>query len=146
MQVRDVMTRGVECIAPEATLQKAAQRMRELNVGALPICENDRLAGMVTDRDITLRATAEGRDPRTTTVREVMTPDITYCFEDQDVREAARIMEEQQIRRLPVMNRDKRMVGIVSLGDLAVRTDNERLTGETLEGVSEPSRHQRAGV
>jgi CBS domain-containing protein len=146
MQVREVMTRGAECIQPEATLQDAARRMRELNVGALPICDNDRLAGMVTDRDITIRATAEGRDPRTATVREVMTAETIYCFEDQDVREVAQLMEQKQIRRLPILSRDKRMVGIVSLGDLAVKAHDQKLSGSTLEHVSEPSRPARAAA
>ena len=107
-------------------------------VGSLPVCENDRLVGMLTDRDIVVRAIADGCDTKTTTAREIMTPDIVYCFEDQDVQEAARLMEQNQIRRLVVLNRDKRLVGIVSLGDLAVETGDEHLTGKTLEKVSEP--------
>jgi CBS domain-containing protein len=98
-----------------------------------------RLVGMLTDRDLTLRAIAEGKDPKTTTVQEAMTADVAYCFEDQEVEEAGRIMKENQIRRLPVLNRDKLLVGIVSLGDLATRADEKR-AGETLEKVSEPSR------
>ena len=140
MQVKQVMTRGVECISPNTTVQEAARKMKALNVGPLPICDNDRLTGMLTDRDITVRVAAEGRNPATTTVREAMTPEVVYCFEDQDVREAARIMEERQIRRLVVLNRDKRLVGIVSLGDLATQTSDEELDSselsETLSGVS----------
>ena len=139
MQVKEVMTCDAECIPPDSTLQKAAQRMRDLNVGSLPICDNDRLAGMITDRDITVRAIADGRDPKTIAVREIMTPQIVYCFEDQDVQEAARLMEEKQIRRLPILNRNKRLVGIVSLGDLAVKAEDEKMSGKTLERVSEPS-------
>ena len=123
MLLRDVMTPHVEVIHPDATLREAAQKMKTLDVGPVPVCDGDRLQGMLTDRDITIRATAEGRDPNTTRVREVMTPDVVYCFEDQDVVEAARMMEERQIRRLVILNRDKRLVGIVSLGDLAVYTD-----------------------
>ena len=100
MLLRDVMTRHVEVIHPDATLREAAQKMKTLDVGPVPVCDGERLQGMLTDRDITIRATAEGRDPNTTRVRDVMTPDMVYCFEDQDVREAARIMEERQIRRL----------------------------------------------
>jgi len=103
------------------------------------VCENDRLVGMVTDRDITVRAVAEGCDPRTATVKEVMTPDVFYCFEDQDVQQAANLMKQNQVRRLVVLNRDKRLVGIVSLGDLAVETGDEHLTGRTLEEVSLPT-------
>src|SRR5262249_36172401 len=144
MQVKEVMTRGVECIHPDATLQEAAQKMRELDVGLLPVCgANDRLVGMLTDRDITVRATAEGEDPWTGLVRDVMTSNIIYGFEDQDIAEAARLMKENQVRRLVVLNRDKRLVGIVSLGDLAVDTGDEQLAGSTLEGVSEPAKPRR---
>ena len=138
MRVSEVMTRGAECVSPEATLQEAARKMRDLDVGPLPVCDNDRLAGMLTDRDITVRAVADGRDPKTTRVREAMSPGITYCFEDDDVKEAARLMREKQVRRLVVLNRDKRLAGIVSLGDLAVETCDEHLTGKTLEEVSQP--------
>jgi CBS domain-containing protein len=140
MLLRDVMTPHVEVIHPDATLREAAQKMKTLDVGPVPVCDGDRLQGMLTDRDITVRATAEGRDPNTTRVRDVMTPDVVYCFEDQDVREAAETMEQWQIRRLVVLNQDKRLVGIVSLGDLATQTSDEELDSselsETLSGVS----------
>jgi CBS domain-containing protein len=143
MQLREVMTPHVEVIHPDATLREAAQKMQTLDVGPIPVCDGDRLQGMLTDRDITVRATAAGRDPNTTRVREVMTPDVVYCFEDQDVQEAAQVMEERQIRRLIVLNRDKRLVGIVSLGDLATQTGDEELDAEelseTLSGVSTPT-------
>jgi CBS domain-containing protein len=143
MQLNEVMTRDVEVIHPNATLEEAAERMDALNVGPLPVCDGDRLVGMLTDRDITVRATAAGRDPKTTRVREVMTQDVVYAFEDQDVREATRLMEEKQIRRLVVLDRDKRLVGIVSLGDLAVETGDDRTTGEVLERISTPSEPDR---
>jgi CBS domain-containing protein len=139
MQVKEVMSRGVECVSPDATLQEAARKMKDLDVGPLPICDNDRLAGMVTDRDITVRAVAEGKDPRNTRVRDVMTPGINYCFEDDDVAHAAQQMKDKQIRRLVVLNRDKRLVGIVSLGDLAVEAGDGHLAGDTLERVSQPA-------
>ncbi len=140
MQVCEVMSRGVACIRPSASLQEAAQRMRDLNVGPVPVCgDNDKLVGMITDRDIAVRAVAEGKDPRTTCVEEVMTRGIDYCFEDDDVAEAARQMEDRQIRRLVVLNHDKRLVGIVSLGDLATATGDEQLAGHTLERVSQPA-------
>jgi len=144
MQVREVMSRGVECVRPEDTVATAASRMKELDVGAMPVCGDDqRLVGMITDRDITVRATAGGKDPSGTYVRDAMTPDIVYCFEDQDVREAARMMKEHQIRRLVVLNRDKRLVGIVSLGDLAVDTGDEQMAGKALERISEPAQAHR---
>ena len=140
MLVSDVMTRGAECVRPSSTLQQAAQKMKDWDVGPLPVCgDNDRLVGMITDRDITVRAVAEACDPRTTAVQDVMTPDVVYCFEDQDVQEAAWLMREHQVRRLVVLNRDKRLVGIVSLGDLAVETGDEKLAGKTLEDVSLPT-------
>lgn len=143
MQLKDVMTRGVEVVPPDTMLKEAAEKMRKLDVGPLPVCDGERLLGMLTDRDITVRAVAEGCNPTTTKVREVMTPDIIYCFEDQDVREAARLMENHQIRRLPILSREKRLVGIVSLGDLAVGTGDQKLAGKVLEQVSEPAEPTR---
>jgi len=143
MQVKNVMTRSVECVSPDTTLQEAANKMKELNVGPLPVCENDRLVGMITDRDITVRSVSDGHDPWTDKVREAMTPGVIYCFEDDDVDEASRIMKGKQIRRLVVLNRDKRLVGIVSLGDLAVKTGDEALSGKALGHVSEPAMPRR---
>jgi CBS domain-containing protein len=143
VQLKDVMTRNVEVIGPEATLADAASRMDALDIGPLPVCENDRLVGMITDRDITVRATAMGEDPKTTRVRDAMTRDVLCCHEDDDVREATRLMERNQVRRLPVLNREDRLVGIVSLADLAVWTGDEQLSGEVLERVSEPAEPDR---
>jgi CBS domain-containing protein len=144
MRVNEVMTRGAECVKPADSIAHAAQRMKDLDVGALPVCgDSDRLVGMVTDRDITVRATAGASEPSRTTVQDVMTPDIVYVFEDQDVQEAARLMEKHQIRRLVVLNRDKRLVGIVSLGDLAAKAGSKDLSGEALEQVSEPAAPRR---
>ncbi len=143
MQLRDVMTRDVEVIHPDATLQEAARKMQALDVGPLPVCDGERVVGMLTDRDITVRATAEGRDPTTTKVREAMTPEVVYLLEDQDTEEAARLMQERQLRRLLVMGPDRHVVGIVALGDLAVETGDERRVGQVLEGISEPSEPER---
>jgi CBS domain-containing protein len=139
MQLREIMTSNSVVLGPETMLREAAQKMRELDSGVMPVGEDDRLVGMLTDRDITLRATADGKDPNTTPVRDVMTSDVIYCFEDEDIGTAARKMEEHQIRRLIVLNRDKRLVGIASLGDLAVHAPSDRLAGEVIEAVSEPS-------
>jgi CBS domain-containing protein len=140
MKVSEIMTPAVECVHPNDSIAAAAQKMKELDVGALPICgDDDRLRGMITDRDITVRATAGCCDPLNTRIRDVMTPSIIYVFDDQDIIEAAQLMKENQVRRLPVLNRDKRLVGIVSLGDLAVDTGDEELAGATLEAVSEPA-------
>ena len=140
---KSVMTRHVKVIGPDATLEDAASRMDALDIGPLPVCENDRLVGMITDRDITVRSTAMGEDPKTTHVRDAMSKNVLYCHEDDDVREAARIMESKQIRRLPVLNRDDQLVGIVSLGDLAVWSRDQQLSGEVLERVSEPAEPDR---
>jgi CBS domain-containing protein len=143
MRLRDIMTKDVEIIGPQGTLKDAAMKMKELDVGLVPVCDGDRIVGMLTDRDITVKATAEGRNPTDTRVAEIMSPEVAYCFEDQRVEEAVAVMEVKQIRRLPIMSRDKRLVGIVSLGDLAVHGDNQNLAGEVLSEVSEPSRPRR---
>ncbi len=141
MQIREIMTSGVECIAPNATLQEAAQEMKRLDVGALPICgEDDRLAGMITDRDIVVRAVAEGSESRTAGVEDFMTPEAIYCFDQDSVEQAAGIMKEKQVRRILVLNQDKQLVGVVSLGDLATRCENDQMSGDALESVSEPAR------
>ena len=103
MQLKDIMTPGVEVIASEASIYEAAEKMSHRDIGPLPVCEGERLVGMLTDRDITVRAVAAGRDPRMTHVRDIMTPDVVYGFEDQEVEDAARLMEQYQIRRLPVL-------------------------------------------
>lgn len=143
MQLSQVMTRSVETVSPDATLQEAARKMKSLDVGPLPVCDGDRVVGMLTDRDITVRAVAEGRDPKTAKVREAMTDDLIYCWEDDDVNAAARLMADKQIRRLVVMNRQNKLAGIVSLGDLAVDTADTMRAGETLEGISKPAQPER---
>ena len=143
MLVKDVMTRHVECVSPEDTIQAAARKMRDLDVGPMPVCGPDgKLAGMLTDRDITVRATADGKDPKATKVREAMTPDVVYVFEDQDTGEAVREMKDRQIRRLLVLSRDKKLSGIVSLGDLSVDAD-KRQAADVLKDVSEPAEPRR---
>jgi CBS domain-containing protein len=137
------MTRDVEVIHPEATLEEAAKKMKDLDVGPLPVCDGDRVLGMITDRDVTVRATAAGKAPSSAKVRDYMTPDVVYCFDDQDVEDAAQLMAEKQIRRLVVLNRDKRLTGIVSLGDVAVETRDDKLSGDVLEQISQPAAPNR---
>jgi len=139
MKVRDIMTKGVECVSPDDTLQVAATKMKSLDVGPTPVCGDDRVVGMLTDRDIVLRAVAEGKDPRTTKVREAMTEEVIYCFEDDDTEDAAKLMEDRQVRRVLVMSREKRLVGIVSLGDLATE-GKKKDAGKVLQEVSESRR------
>ena len=143
MNVREVMTPDVVIASPEDTLQRAAEMMIDIDAGVLPVGENDRLVGILTDRDITVRAVAAGKEPTECKVREVMSPEIRYIYEDESVEDAARNMAELQMRRLPVLNRDKRLVGIVSLGDLAVDTGEEALKAEVLQAVSQPAQPKR---
>jgi CBS domain-containing protein len=133
----------VEVIAPEASLYEAAEKMRHLDIRPFPVCDGERVVGMLTDRDITVRAVAAGRDPRMTPVRDIMTPDVVYGFEDQDVQDATRLMEQYQIRRLPVLNRSKQLVGMVALGDLAMHAGTQPGAAEVLEQVSEPGTSRR---
>ena len=143
MKLDEIMTRQVEVVAPESSIRDAASKMQSLDVGLLPVCNGDRVLGMVTDRDITIRATARGADPSTTKVSEVMTSDVVYCFEDDSTKDASEKMAQHQIRRLIVLTKDKRLAGIVSLGDLATEAGNDKRAGNTLEAISEPSQPRR---
>jgi CBS domain-containing protein len=136
MKIKEIETTCPHCISPDATLMEAAADMKSLDVGILPVCDNDVVTGAITDRDITIRAVAEGKDPRTTRIRDVMSHKIVYCFDEQDVDEAAEIMEKNRVRRLPVLNQCKRLVGILSLGDLAIRTEANERAGRVLARVS----------
>src|ERR1043166_3460255 len=148
MKVRDILTLDPEVIHPNASICEAAQKMQARDIGMLPVCDGDRLVGAMTDRDIVIRAVARGYDPINTRVKDVMTSRIRYCFEDDDVARAAQIMEDHQIRRLPVINSAKRLpvinsakrlVGMISVGDLAVRTHDEHMVEEVMECVCEPA-------
>jgi CBS domain-containing protein len=143
MELREIMTRNVEVVNGDASLQEAASKMKDLDVGLMPVCDGDRLQGVLTDRDITIRATANGRDPTKTKVADVMSTDIAYFLEDQEVEEAVSLMEARQIRRLPILNMDKRLVGIVSLGDIAIHGADREMAGETLQEVSQPAAPKR---
>jgi CBS domain-containing protein len=135
MKLKDIMSTEVEIVRPDASIQEAAEKMRSLDVGALPVCDGRRLVGMITDRDITIRATAEGRDPKTTVVRDCLSSEPVYGFEDQDLEDAQTLMEQKQIRRLPVMSRDKELVGIVALGDLASKV-SAAMVGQATQAIS----------
>jgi CBS domain-containing protein len=137
MKVHEIMTAHARSIAPDNTLVEAAGLMRELDVGALPVVDGGNLAGIITDRDIVVRSIADGRDPNNSTVGEVMSGGIVAVNADQDVEEATRIMEQKQIRRLPVLDRAERVVGIVSLGDIAT-SSNPAFSGIALRDVSQP--------
>lgn len=137
MKIQDIMSMDVCCVSPDTSLVDAAKLMSDLDVGALPVCANDRLAGMLTDRDIVVRGLARSRDPREATARDAMTAEVVYIYDDQEPEDAARLLQARQIRRLPVLNREKRMVGIVSLGDLVVKS-GATLGGAALQEISHP--------
>jgi CBS domain-containing protein len=138
MKVSECMSRDVKTISPVKSIQEAAKTMRDIEAGFLPVGENDRLIGVITDRDIAVRAIAEGKGPETA-IRDIMSEELIYCFDDEDISEVSDKMADQQIRRLPVINRDKRLVGIVSLGDIAQSDpDHGSASAEALSGVSRP--------
>jgi CBS domain-containing protein len=132
MQLREIMTHEVEVIDPDATLEAASQKITASNISALPVCDGQQLVGILTERDLIGRATAQTRDPRTTRVRQVMTTDVLSCFEDQENTEALRLMQERQIRHLAVLSRDQRLVGITSLRDVATSRHEEELDGSAI--------------
>lgn len=136
MQIKDVMTEVVDLVDPETRIADAARKMRDNDIGALPVGEGDQLVGLLTDRDIVVRAIAEGKDPDSFTVREAMSKRVLYCFDEQSTVEVATNMGMEQVRRLPVVDREKRLVGIVSLGDLSAGGAN-REAGEALGRISE---------
>ena len=137
MRAQDLMTHDVFTANPAETIQTVAKRMADLDVGVLPVAENERLVGMITDRDIVVRGVAEGKGPAAL-VRGVMTPEIKYCFADQEIDEIAANMADIQVRRLPVVNREKQLVGILSLCDIATSEDVD-LANEALCGISRPA-------
>jgi CBS domain-containing protein len=143
-RVSEVMTRDVVVIHPDASVQHAAQVMDELNVGSLPVCEGGRLVGVVTDRDITVRATAVGLDPNETRISEVMTDQTRWCTEDESTDAVMRRMGEVKIRRLPVLDEQHRVIGIVALGDLAAQRVGD--VGQALCEISSPSEPDRAAA
>jgi CBS domain-containing protein len=133
----EIMTRDVQVVRPGATVQEAAQTMRQLDVGALPVCDGKKLLGMLTDRDIAVRSTAQGQDPKATKVSDVMSPEVAWCFEDTSVEDVARTMEAKQLRRIPVVDRNKELVGIVALADLATSRAPDQVKSQGVQGVSQ---------
>jgi CBS domain-containing protein len=140
--VSEIMTRGVRTMRPDDSIVIAARAMKELDVGAVPVCDDDKLVGMITDRDIVLRGVAEEHADKSTTVRDIMSSGIETCFEDDDVEETLNKMERSKIRRLPVLDRDKKLVGMLSLGDVAAKDGGQ--TDSTLSGISSPAEPERS--
>ena len=139
MRIHALMSQYIEVIHPDASITEAARTMRRADVGPLLVCDGERLVGILTDRDITVRVVAAEAEPQTTRVRDVMTSDVVYCFEDQEVQTAARLMARRQLRRLPVLNREQHLVGIISLADLALYVADDALVSTVLKEVSEPA-------
>ena len=135
MKVREIMTSNVECLAPDASLKDIAQEMKSLDVGFIPVCENDRLVGTVTDRDIVIRAVAEGMDINTCKARNIMSREIIYAFDDDNVKTVAEKMREQDVRRILILDKAKRLVGVVSIGDIS--KVEEKVSGKTLRDFAE---------
>ena len=143
MKVKEAMTGDVMLVNPDQSIREAAQMMIEIDVGALPVGENDHLVGMITDRDIAVRAVAKGKAP-STKVREIMSGEVLYCFDDEELTHVSRNMSDMKVRRLPVVNRDKRLVGVISLGDLA-RNEQPSTVGRAVSRLSEPGgKHSQA--
>ena len=143
-QVRDLMTTTVESVSPETDLVMVARKMKELNVGSIPVVERDRLVGLITDRDIVIRVVAEGKHPQSERVGDWLTPDPTTISPEADAREASELMAREQIRRLPVVE-DGQLVGFLAIGDLAVDLDKDKVIGDTLEKISEPAQPRGSG-
>jgi len=137
-ELKDLMSRDVQVISPDETIKEAAQQMHKGNFGMMPVGENDRMIGTISDRDIVIRAVAEGKDP-STKVHEVMSEGIVWAYEEDSVDDAVKLMSDHQIRRLPIVNADKRLVGIVALGDLAVESADIEIAGEALSDISKPT-------
>jgi CBS domain-containing protein len=137
MKISEIMSSNVESVESHASIKDAAVKMRQSDVGFLPVCDGDKVLGTLTDRDITIRHVADGQNPYRVKARDIMTPNVFSCFEDQDVEEVARYMQEHEVRRVLIFDRGERLVGVVSLGDLSKVAGEERLAGETLRDISE---------
>jgi CBS domain-containing protein len=137
--LKEIMTSTVDVISHDARAAEAALKMKYLDVGAIPVCDGERLCGMVTDRDLVVRIVAKGLDPKQVHVSDATSSEVFFCYEDEDLEKASQVMAQKQIRRLPILSRAKKLVGIVSLGDVAVRGKDAQTSGVVLEQVSRPS-------
>ena len=137
MKLGEIMSRNLECIDSGTSIKDAAEKMRKLDVGFLPVCEGDQPVGTLTDRDIAIRHVADGQNPYRVKARDIMTPNVVYCYEDQDVEEVAGFMQEHEVRRVIVYDRNRQLAGVVSLGDLAKAAGEQCLAGETLKDIAE---------
>lgn len=137
MKVLHIMSRSVESVTPSTPIAIAAEKMRDLDIGFLPVFENDRVLGTLTDRDITIRSVAQGRDPRLAPVSEIMSASVFYCYEDEEIEEVSRQMQDKEVRRMLILDRQGRLTGVVSLGDIAKTSGERELAGKTLGEIAE---------
>src|SRR4051794_13891649 len=137
MKIHEIMTGNVECVSPSLPISIAAEKMRDEDIGFIPVCEHDKVVGTVTDRDITIRSVAQGRDPRLAPVSEVMTVTVFHCYEDDDLEVVALAMQQNDVRRMLIFNRDEQLVGVVSLGDIAKVAGEQQVAGETLGDIAD---------
>ncbi len=137
MKIREIMSRNVESIQPDTTIKDAAEKMRLLDVGFLPVCDGETVVGTLTDRDITIRHVADGQNPYRVKAGDIMTPSAFYCFEDEDVEEVGRYMQQHEVRRVLIFDASQQLVGVASLGDISKAAGEERLVGETLKEIAE---------
>ena len=137
MKISEIMSRNVECIEPDTSIKDAAEKMRSIDVGFLPVCEDGHIIGTLTDRDITIRHVADGQNPYRVKARDILTPNVLYCFEDQDIEEVGRYMQEHEVRRVLIFDLTEQLVGIVSLGDISKAVGEQHLAGETLKEIAE---------
>ena len=137
MKISEIMSRNVECIESDTSIKDAAEKMRVLDIGFLPVCEAGHVIGTLTDRDITIRHVADGQNPYRVKARDILTPNVLYCFEDQDLEEVGRYMQEHEVRRVLIFDLTEQLVGIVSLGDISKAVGEQHLAGETLKEIAE---------
>ena len=137
MKISEIMSRNVECIEPDTSIKDAAEKMRSIDVGFLPVCEDGHIIGTLTDRDITIRHVADGQNPYRVEARDILTPNVFYCFEDQDIEEVGRYMQQHEVRRVLIFDHTQQLVGVVSLGDISKAAGEEHLAGETLKEIAE---------
>jgi CBS domain-containing protein len=135
MKISEIMTTNVECVSPETSISELAEKMKALDVGFLAVCENDRIAGTITDRDIVIRGLASSMDIKSLKAADVITKEVHWCYEDDDIKDVAKKMREKEVRRMLILNEGKRLVGVVSIGDIAKVEEKE--SGKTLRDITE---------
>jgi len=142
--ISHIMNRNVRVVSPDTNVRQAAQEMKSLDVGALPVCNGQQLIGMITDRDIAIRSVADNKDPQNTKVSDIMSPEVIWCFDDASTEEVAAKMADHQVRRIPIVDRQKKLVGVVALADLATSQEDADTKADTIEAVSEDSGRARS--